>query len=239
MKPPDGIRAVAFDLDGTLYPNYRLFFRLIPGLCAHPRFFRTFARVRRELHRRGADRAGPPFPSFYDEQAVLMAELLGEDPGAIRQKTETLVYRGWEEFFKNIALFPHVRETLEALRGAGLKTALLSDFPPARKIALLGLEGLFDALLSSEETGALKPSALPFAALERALGIEAPAVLYVGNSPRYDAAGARGAGMRTALLRRSFLDTGFYPRRERRDAAPDADVFVFHDYRQLREYVLG
>ena len=229
----EGLRAVAFDLDGTLYPNYRLFVRLLPLLCAHPRFYRAFALVRGELHRRG-ERGEAPGGPFYDEQAALMAKILGEDPAAIKQKTQVLVYRGWEGLFGRVALFPHVRETLEALRAGGLGLALLSDFPPDRKITLLGLEGLFDALLSSEETGALKPSPLPFAALERALGVEAGAILYVGNSPRYDAAGARRAGMRTALIRRSFLATGFYPGRL---TAP-AD-FVFRGYRQLAEYVLG
>jgi putative hydrolase of the HAD superfamily len=231
---------VAFDLDGTLYPNYRLYCRLLFSFLVHPRFFYVFARVRHILHHReGGSLSGGPVPpvsgsSFYDVQAAMMGAILGRDPRQVKEQMERLIYRCWEERFSRIRLFPHVRETLSRFRGAGLKLGLLSDFPPARKVSLLGLEGFFDILLSTEDTGALKPSPVPFAALIRTLSCRPEEILYVGNSPRFDAAGAGAAGMRTALIRRSVLSTGRCP------AHPRIRVdFVFRDYRQLREYVLG
>jgi putative hydrolase of the HAD superfamily len=145
---------------------------------------------------------------------------------------ERLVYRHWENQFSRIRLFPAVRETLTAFREAGLKLGLLSDFPPVRKIALLGLEGYFDVLLSTEETGRLKPDGIPFAALARAMDLKPAQILYVGNSYRYDAAGALEAGMGSALIKRSIFSTGHCPN-------TGGVNFVFRDYRQLREYVLG
>jgi putative hydrolase of the HAD superfamily len=162
-----------------------------------------------------------------------MAKILGGESRLtdIRQKMDRLIYRYWEDQFSKIGLFPYVRETLGAFRQAGLKLGLLSDFPPVRKIALLGLEGSFDVLLSTEETGRLKPSVIPFAKLARAMALNPAEILYVGNSYRYDVAGAKAAGMRSALIKRGILSTGYCPGTEGAD-------FVFRDYRQLREYVL-
>jgi putative hydrolase of the HAD superfamily len=223
------IKGVAFDLDGTLYPDYRLYRRLLPSFLTHLRFFKAFAQVRHQLHREGT---GTSPASFSDEQLSRMASILGKEKTAVRQKMEKLVYRHWEDQFSRIRLFPHVTETLAAFRQAGFKLALLSDFPPARKIELLGLGGHFDVLLSTEETGSLKPSSVPFAALVRAMALPPAEILYVGNSYRYDVAGAKAAGLGAALIKRSILSTGHCP------STAGAD-FVFRDYRQLQEYVLG
>jgi putative hydrolase of the HAD superfamily len=225
-----GLKAVAFDLDGTLYPNYRFYTRLFPLILRHPRFFRAFALVRRQLHK-AEPAGGTEGENFYRRQAALMSKLLGRRVD--EQSMEQRVYRPWENCFARVSLFPFVKETAAALKDAGLRLGLLSDFPPERKLILLGLEGVFDTVLCTETTGRLKPSRLPFDALARAMAIEAEAILYVGNSPRFDAAGAKAAGMRAALIKRGPASTGRY------SAEAAAADFVFRDYRQLRQYVLG
>jgi putative hydrolase of the HAD superfamily len=219
--------AVAFDLDGTLYPDYRLNLRLIPFALRELPLLLAFAGARNRLRGKGRVRE-PILPGedYYGAQARLMAARLGlADPAAVREKLDRLVYRGWASHFTKIKLYPHVRETLGALRQGGLKLALLSDFPPEEKLKALGLEGLWDLVLCSEVTGALKPDPLPFERLVQGLGTEASRILYVGNSAAYDIRGAQNAGLRTALIkpwgRRSGAD------------------FVFFDYRKLAKYVLG
>ncbi|MDR1930213.1 MAG: HAD family hydrolase [Treponema sp.] len=246
-------RGIGFDLDGTLYPNYRLYFRVLPSLLPHFRFFAAFSKVRSLFHRRdvpggpdssksGPDASETGIPDFYETQALLMGKILKQDPRRLREKAETLIYRGWEAHFSRIRPFPHLKETLKAFRGAGLRLGVLSDFPPERKLELLGLGGLFDTALSSEKTGSLKPQDRPFLLLARELGLDPAEILYVGNSPGYDAEGALAAGMGAALIRRNFLSTGLF----RTPAAPAAGsggtrggCFIFSDYRQLRKYVLG
>jgi len=229
------IDAAAFDLDGTLYPNYRLYIRLVPFAIREYRLLSALGRAREALRAGDAASAGPgagphvwPKGAFYQAQARVMAGMLGEDPAAVEARIEALIYRGWEPLFREIRLFPHVRETLAALRGAGLKTGLLSDFPPAAKLERLGLGGLWDAVLCSEEVGRLKPDPAPFAALADALGTEPGRIIYVGNSLRYDIRGARRSGLRAALIH------PFPP------LAPKGEAdFVFSSYRQLRRYLLG
>ena len=230
--------AVAFDLDGTLYPNFQLFSRLVPFLLKEHRLLRAMDKARRQLRN-----SGEYGTDFYDIQARLMAEILGESAEKVKDRTERLIYRGWEPFFKKIKLFPHVIETLDAFRNSGVKMGLLSDFPPEIKLKNLNIAGYWDAVVCSECTGCLKPDAQPFLELARKMALPPEEILYVGNSVSYDVEGARRAGMKTALIRRRIRvmpasggRLRFRRKKQRADMIPD---FIFHDYRQLRDYVLG
>lgn len=221
------IRAVAFDLDGTLYPNRRFYVRLVPFLLKHHRLLAAMGKARDWMREEGHD------SSFFEEQSRIMASILGRDPAEVHEQTETLIYRGWEPLFKGLKLFAHVRETLDAFSAAGLPLGLLSDFPPETKLRYLALDSLFDVVLGSEACGRLKPDPLPFNALAGALGVESGEILYVGNSISYDIHGARGAGMQTALVT-GALSRLLSPRVRRCEAD-----FVFSDYRQLKKFVIG
>jgi putative hydrolase of the HAD superfamily len=241
-----GIRGVGFDLDGTLYANYKLNIRLIPFVFRHWSLAGAFAEVRSSLHRMKEGQAGEKSwfsaglrlstesLSFYDVQAALIADHLKVDSESAKEKIDRLIYRGWEEYFIRIKPFPHVAEVLGSLKASGFRLGLLSDFPPRRKLELLGLGGLFDAVFSTEEFGALKPDPEPFKKLASAMGLPPREILYVGNNPRYDIIGAKKAGMKAALLRRGILSTGFA-------GGPGARLadFTFRNYRQLPEYVIG
>ena len=220
--------AVAFDLDGTLYPNFSLYWRLLPFLCAHGKMMIRFGNARDQI--RSEQELDPAAfrKDFYEYQARLTSERLGEQPDQIKKKIEKLVYRGFEPHFLKVRLFPHVKETLDAFSAASLKLGILSDFPPKAKLENMGIAHYWDAILCSEETGALKPAIRPFSALAEALKCPPEQILYVGNSLRYDVAGAKKAGMKTALI------TG---KKNRKNAVPEAD-FSFKDYRQLRDFVL-
>ncbi|MDR3276379.1 MAG: HAD family hydrolase [Treponema sp.] len=221
--------ALAFDLDGTLYPDSRLYIRLIPFLLKHHRLLFALGKARDRI--RKLDRAGEwvPEPGFYAAQARIVAEILGEDAPGVEAQIESLIYRGWEPFFTRISLRAGVREALAAFRGAGLKLAVLSDFPPEQKLAHLGLAGYLDVILGSEPTGRLKPHPASFLELARRLDTAPERILYVGNSIACDIEGAKNAGMGAALL------APFYRARRGRERGAD---FVFSTYRQLSEYVL-
>jgi putative hydrolase of the HAD superfamily len=224
-----GISAVAFDLDGTLYPNFSLYARLLPFLMRHGRLLAAFGMARNQIRREQALPDSTPFPnaaSFYDYQARLSAERLGAEAEQIRGQIEELIYRGWETHFLKIRLFPHVRELLTALREKPFRLGLLSDCPPQQKLENLGIAGFWDTVLSSEEAGAIKPALRPFEVLANELGCAPEQILYVGNSATYDVFGARRAGMKTALFTRFFATDKIR-----------AD-FTFRNYRKLRDFVL-
>jgi putative hydrolase of the HAD superfamily len=224
----ENLGAVAFDLDGTLYPNYRLYLRLIPFVLKEQRLLRALGRARTMLRTEQKQSAGAA--DFYQAQSAYMAAMLKKNPLLVQEKTETLIYRGWEALFKKIRLYPHVAAVLGEFKKAGLKLGLLSDFPAERKLAYLGLDGCFDAALCSEHSGCLKPDAPPFRALAEKLGEKTERILYVGNCVSYDIIGAKRAGMKAALIRSPVF---FWKRK-----TGNAD-FVFFDYRTLRNYVLS
>ncbi|MFA6507311.1 MAG: HAD family hydrolase [Treponemataceae bacterium] len=211
--------AVAFDLDGTLYPNRRFYMRLIPFMIREHRLLRAMGKARDAL------RAAVHEGRFYDLQARIMAEILNDDPETIKAKTERLIYRGWEPLFQKIKLFEGVRETLTEFKAAGLKLGLLSDFPPETKLEYLGISDFWDVVMCSENTGRLKPDPLSFTLLAQELGVDCSRVLYVGNSVSYDVVGSKSAGMKSALI----APFG------RRNSGAD---FIFSDYRQLQRFVL-
>jgi putative hydrolase of the HAD superfamily len=140
------------------------------------------------------------------------------------------MYDGWRPLFSRIKPYPHVRETFDAMKASGLKIGILSDFLPSQKNDLWGLAPLCDVILGSEETGALKPSPVPFRALASALDCPCDRVLYVGNSVRSDVRGASAVGMKTACIIGPVA--AFFGR-----AVPGADI-SFSSYRHLTRVVL-
>jgi putative hydrolase of the HAD superfamily len=224
---------VAFDLDGTLYPNYRFYIPLIPFMLKEQRLLRAFGKARdllRVAAQEHKDQREGPLDTFYDIQARLIGDILTIDSGMIKERIEKQIYRGWEPLFKKIKPYPHVRETLQDLQKGGLKLGLLSDFPPEIKLENLNLNGFWDTVLCSERVGVLKPDPAPFLELIQKLEIPAERLLYVGNSVKYDIVGAKQVGMKAALVS--------YSLRKHRRHTGNAD-FIFSDYRQLSDYVLS
>ena len=226
--------AVAFDLDGTLYPNYRLNLRLVPFILKEQRLLRAMGKARTQLRKSGGGTGG----NFYKEQAKIMGEILGDSAEKVMEKTEKLIYRGWEDHFKKVRLFPHVIETLDALRKNGITLGLLSDFPPETKLKNLKIFEYWDVVVCSEQAGFLKPDTAAFLEIAKRMGTAPEKILYVGNSVSYDVAGAHKAGMKAALVRA----VPFLPGREPPPSAAQnirMAEFIFSDYRQLRDYVLN
>lgn len=102
-------------------------------------------------------------------------------------------------------VYPEVHATLAALRQAGLKLAIVSNFD-ARLFPVcegLGLLAAVDAVLIAAEAGAAKPDAAIFYAALRCFGTMPERAVHVGDSWREDALAASAAGLRAVHLQRS------------------------------------
>jgi putative hydrolase of the HAD superfamily len=227
---------VAFDLDGTLYANYQFYIRILPFVIKEFPLLMAWGKARTVIRKTNTERLSAE--AFYEKQAALMGEALKTEPNALRARHEALIYRGWEDVFKRIPLFPYVKDVLARFRDSGIKLGLLSDVPPDRKLENLGLSGLWDAQLCSEVSGGLKPNKAPFLALAETMRLPPERILYVGNSVSYDVLGAKSAGLKAGLIVPSLLRGrrfGGHPGGKR---AGYAD-FIFSSYRQLSSYVLN
>ncbi len=188
------IKAVAFDIDGTLYPDWRLNVRLGWYFLKNLKFFLAYNKVRHTLHRTAV------LPDFFEFQARLLAHELKITVEEAHLKINTIVYDGLMPFFPKIKPFKYIEECLQELKSHDLKLAILSDFPPEQKGDLWGFLPYFDVVLGSEVCGALKPSIYTFGTLAQKLNLEPHEILYVGNSIRSDIKGANNAGMKTAYI---------------------------------------
>ena len=88
-------------------------------------------------------------------------------------------------------------EALTALRDAGLRTGIVSNFDGRLPIQLEahGLAPLLDCVVLPRHVGAAKPDPEPFRHAAALLGLATEALLFVGDQEEADVAGSRNAGM--------------------------------------------
>jgi putative hydrolase of the HAD superfamily len=223
------IAAVAFDVDGTLYPPSSLYFRAMPLVLRNVSLFSAFNTVRRDIRahaRTAAYRGAPPRDggAFRLYQASLTARRLGWDEARTAELIDSRIYRGVAELFAGIQPFRGLESAMGRIRAAGLRLAALSDLPLERKISLMGFGEAFEFALCSEDFGFLKPEPESFLALAEALGLPPRRILYVGNSPAYDLYGAKAVGMRAAIVSRR--------------AVPGADL-SFYDWSEFADFAIS
>jgi putative hydrolase of the HAD superfamily len=148
---------------------------------------------------RAADGGGQsPRPAFFDE-------LVRRFPTAGKNGLE-ISRRFRHELPAHIAPDAAVVETLANLQSLGLPMAVLSNGSSAfqrAKLRACGAAPFFakDQVLISGALGFAKPDPRAFAALAARLGVTAGEVLFIGNDPERDIAGALRAGMQACLVR--------------------------------------
>lgn len=218
------IKAVAFDIDGTLYSDFSLYRRMPVYFLKHLPFFIKFNSVRKILHQTA------PLGDFYEFQSRLLAEKMSVSVEEAKNLISDNCYKGLMPFFEKVKPYKDAVDTILSFKEAGLKIAILSDFPPEQKGDLWGLRDAADVCMGSEESGALKPSIYPFKILAMKLGLNCEEILYVGNSHKYDVMGAKNAGMKSAYLLKG---------RKKLFNIKDKDADIsFRNYRQLKNIVL-
>ena len=225
-----GIDAIAFDIDGTLYPAWKLTLHAAPFFVRNIRFMNAFRKVRRILHKHSVSDPDKVLPDFFHLQNELLATHLNISAHEAGLFLDREIYKGWQQKFLHISPYPFVKEVILQLKTAGFKIGILSDFPPEQKGDVWGILPLCDAALNSEAAGALKPSHVPFYRLAEALNTPCERILYVGNSIEYDVFGASAVGMKTACIENTILSL-FGKKRPRPDIS-------FSNYRQFLKYVL-
>lgn len=199
-----GVRALLFDLDGTLYRQRPLRIRMalefaLASLGAPLAVLRAargvalFRRAREELR----DRVGGLERLQYEEAA--------RRAGVDEEQLERWVREWIEE--RPLRHLRRLRaeglaELLDALDARGLRAGILSDYPARAKLEALGLRGRFDPVLCStdREIDAFKPNPRGFLRACQLWGVVPAEVLYVGDRADVDAEGARRAGMPCVLV---------------------------------------
>ncbi|HXF67263.1 MAG TPA: phosphoglycolate phosphatase [Burkholderiales bacterium] len=189
------VRAVLFDLDGTLADT-------APDLNA-------------ALNRVRAARGLAPLPlsatrchASRGARGLLGAGfgLAPGDPGYDALREEFLAAYG-ADLCRETRLFPGVPELLGALEASGLRWGVVTNKQEHLAHTLLerlGLRNRAACVIGGDTTAWFKPHPGPLLAACGALGMEAGACIYVGDDRR-DVEAARAAGMRIAVAEWGYL----------------------------------
>ncbi|MET3409795.1 HAD family hydrolase [Methylobacterium sp. 1030] len=184
------MRAVIFDIDGTLLDSVDLHARAWVEAFAHFGVETGFAEVRRQIGK-GGDELMPVF---------LSEERIAREGETIEAYRSDLFKR---RYLSEVRPFPGVRPLFEHIRSAGLKIALASSGKRSEVehyTEILEIGDLVDVATSSDDADRSKPHPDIFeAALAKLDGVPPDAIIVVGDTP-YDAEAAAKAGLRTVGL---------------------------------------
>jgi putative hydrolase of the HAD superfamily len=181
------IRGVLIDLDETLYSRQDAFWNWIASEAQMARASDQLGRERiAELDQRGRG----------DKRALLQHLAAVFD---WREEEHERLRRFQLGIAAACRLQPGVSESLARI-GAQYRLGMVTNGTGVlqrAKLAALGVEGLFDPLIISEEVGVRKPDPRAFELAVASWGLLPEAVLFVGDDPVADIAGATAVGMRT------------------------------------------
>ena len=189
------VRAISWDVDGTLYSTRRVASRL---------WFAILSACLR----------GAPKQSW-----AALAEMR-----RFRERMELLRSTGWSLAVDDVSIERRIqferRWLCPAIAAAGARPGVadavhffarrfetqiaLSDFECGHKLASLGLANAFHATYAGERLGHLKPSPQLFLRALRDLELPPQALLHIGDRADTDGAGAAAAGCSVLLLGRDF-----------------------------------
>ncbi len=133
--------------------------------------------------------------------------------------------------------YPESHEVLAQLRGAGIQTAICSnwDWDLTEAIEASMLQDHFDFVVSSAWVGARKPHARIFEHTINALGANPETTLFVGDTWNCDVEGPSNHGLTPVYVRRPGREVDHtHPLHTTTDAVV-GDVHVFEDLRPIVE----
>lgn len=197
------VRAIAFDLDNTLWDVEPVIARAEQRVIAWLREHcpRIPERISIEDMRAARARLARDEPDRAHDMTYLRTEALARHARECGYPAE-VAEQAFEVFFaarNEVELFLDVRPALERL-GARYVLATLSN--GNADLACIGLADRFSLSLNARQLGVAKPHPRCFQRLAQGLRLHPREILYVGDDPRMDVEAARRAGLQAAWINR-------------------------------------
>jgi len=194
------IRAIVFDLDNTLTDFMKMKEAAISA--AIDGMIDAGFQLPREQLRERVDaiyrEQGLEFQRVFDE--LLQREFGEVDPKILA--SGIVAYRRARE--SALVLYPHAQMALLELAKRGIRLGVVSDAPRLQvwlRLCSLGLQHVFDAVVTFDDTRERKPAPAPFREVLRRLDVEPREALMIGDWAERDVVGAASLGMKTVFAR--------------------------------------
>lgn len=230
----NGIRAILFDLDGTLRysvpsPNHTFFdYAADLGASDSPEIRRA---TQRWVHYYWAQSPelledakvyGNLTDEFWNFYSYRTLRVFGCDEELASSMASAIQQRMTEEYHAEDCLGEGVLDTLHTLQEAGFAMGVASNRgkPYDEQIAALGLDKFFSFALAAGQIQSWKPDARLFQHALGLLGVSAQHAIYVGDNYFADVIGSRRAGLQPVLI-------------DPEGIFPDADCPVIHSIGEL------
>jgi 2-haloacid dehalogenase len=147
--------------------------------------------------------AGQPYVDFWhvtEDALVYAAKALSLD---LSTSTREELMNAW----LSLKPWPDSVSALRAMKRAGLRLAILSNFTPTMQRACVhgsGLDDVFDHLLSTDDAGVFKPAPHAYQLAVRSMGLGRGEIAFAAFGG-WDAAGSKCFGFRTFWINRQAL----------------------------------
>lgn len=187
----EGLKAVVFDLDDTLYSE-------------------------KDYVRSGYQAVAAVLPQVKDAEEKLWKlfenkksaiDVLLEEEGILSDDIKQICLHEYRYQKPKIQLYEGVKEMLRELRKKGFKLGIITDGRSEgqrAKLQALGLENLVDQIIVTDELGGIecrKPNPLAFQKMQESLNVEYAEMCYVGDNIRKDFQAPENLGMRCIWFR--------------------------------------
>lgn len=197
------IRAITLDLDDTLWEIGPVIVRAEELLWQHlaenyPEIQQNFSQ--HDVHEIRLS-VMDEFPDYLHDFRFLrkkVLERLAQDAGYTADLVEP-AFTVFDNARNDVELFPDVLPHLETLSE---KFALVALTNGNANLEIIGIDHLFDDVVTASDIGVAKPAKSIFDVAVSRSGFTAAETLHVGDHPETDIDGARQAGLRTVWMNR-------------------------------------
>ena len=204
-----GIKAICFDIDGTLYPDWQTNLYVGLSFLSAPFFALKYNNARKEIRKADGFDLKDPL-KVEDFRAKEFRYMGGSSYASYLANYEKKLLKPWNRNIKLLSKYAYVEETLKLLKDKGYVLGALSDFPLSNKLEILGLDKYFSYTASCEDCGFLKPNPTPLVKMASDMGFKTEEIIYVGNSYRKDIVGSNRANIKAIHIPAKKSETKHY-----------------------------
>ena len=198
-----GLRLVVFDVDGTLYDQRALRLRMIFDLARHlveKREGRTLKII--GAYRKLRERLGEEEVENFEEELLRQTARKHDcAPNDVRAAVEEWIERRPLAYLAGCR-YPALPALFAALRRAGKRIAIFSDYPAEAKMAAMGLDADLIVSAGDDGVGVLKPNPRGLQRLIETAKVDPAETILIGDRVERDGLAAQRAGAE-ALIRTS------------------------------------